>query len=178
MRASALVTTLVLLAAPSLGAQQAQRPDRRTVITLNPVATVAGFLTGDLESKVSPSVSLGLGGSAALIDEFNSYGAVDAKIRYYPNERALEGFAIAATVGFATARDYVYNLNSQSSTYERVSRGTFGTELSYQWLLGPRHRFATVIGVGAKRALGSQTYVNPFDNSFVPTARANIGFAF
>lgn len=179
MRAPAFVTSLVLLAAPILGAQQASRPDRRTVFTINPIATVAGFVTGDIERKLSPSVSLGAGGSATLIDEFNRYSALEAKIRYYPNERALEGIAVAATVGVATARGDGYDNNTNLFVInQRVTRATFGTELSYQWLLGPRQRFATVIGIGAKRSLGSRTYVEPFDNAFVPTARANIGFAF
>jgi hypothetical protein len=178
MRVTLAVTAAVLLAAPALGAQQATPPDRRTVVAINPIATVAGFVTGDLEAKVSPSVSLGVGGSAALIDDLDGYGALEGKVRYYPNERALEGFAIAATFGMATARESIFNSNTQRPTYERATRGTLGTEISYQWLLGPRHRFVTVIGAGAKRVIGAPTFVEPLDNRFVPTFRANIGFAF
>jgi hypothetical protein len=178
MRSSTLVTTVLLVTASALHAQSAAAPVRRSVLAINPFATVAGFVTGDFERTVSPSVSLGIGGSVALADEFNEYRALDAKVRYYPNERMLEGFAIAATFGVASGRSEIFDFNTQSVAFQRETRGTFGTELSYQWLLGPRRRFVTIVGVGAKRVIGSEPYVRPFDSQFIPTARANIGFAF
>lgn len=180
MRLSTLLAAVLLAAAPAL---RAQAPDatlrpRTTAITLNPIAAVAGFLTGDVESRIAAGVTLGAGGSLAIGDDFDGYRSLEAKVRYYPNEKVLEGFAIAGTLGLASARSEVYDFNNNTISFQRATRGTFGTELSYQWLLGPKKRFVSVLGAGIKRTLGSDVFVEPLDNRFIPTARANIGFIF
>ena len=163
-------------------------PARHTVLTLNPFAVIAAYFTADIEHAVSRSVSIGASGSLAGNNDFNHYGSLEANVRYYPNESVLQGFSIGATLGFATARsDYSYATldgNGQTiftgpgSSQERITRATAGTELSYQWLLGPRHRFVIVLGGGVKRAFGEQRFIDPFNSSVIPTARVNIGFAF
>ncbi|MDZ7632149.1 MAG: hypothetical protein U5K74_12600 [Gemmatimonadaceae bacterium] len=40
---------------------------------------------------------------------------------------------------------------TSSGGAETARTGSFGTELAYQWLLGPKDRFATVLGFGLKR---------------------------
>jgi hypothetical protein len=122
-------------------------------------------------------VTLGAGGSIAGGTDFDDYRAIDAKLRYYPNEKALYGFSIAATLGAVSARDEVFNSNTNSFTYRRDTRATFGTDLSYQWLLGPKDRFVSVVGLGLKRLLGSEQQ-SALDFDYLPTARVNIGFAF
>ncbi len=167
----------------------AKAPPRHTVVTLNPFAVIAAYFTADIEHAVSRSVSVGAAGSLAGNGDFNHYGSLEANVRYYPNEKVLQGFSIGATIGFATARSeyYVYGTPQSGSqtivigpgtSQERVTRATAGTELSYQWLLGPRHRFVIVLGGGVKRAFGEQRYIDPFNSSVIPTARVNIGFAF
>ena len=163
-------------------------PARHTVLTLNPFAVIAAYFTADIERAVSRSVSVGASGSLAGNNDFNHYGSLEANVRYYPNERVLHGFSIGATLGFATARsDYSFATrdgNGQTiftgpgSSQERITRATAGTELSYQWLLGPRHRFVIVLGGGVKRAFGEQRFVDPFNSAVIPTARVNIGVAF
>lgn len=187
-----IMIAAVTLAAssPVLAQATATAPVRKTAITLNPIALVAGFLTGDVETRMAHSVTFGVGGSASLIDEYKGYRSLDVKIRYYPNERLLEGFAVAGSLGVASARDQVSSYTTTTTTttttflaasapsYLRETRATFGTELSYQWLLGPRKQFVSVIGFGVKRVLGADAYVDPISSRFLPTARANIGFAF
>jgi hypothetical protein len=167
--------------------------ERHTVVTLNPIAAIAAYFTADIEHAVSRSVSVGAAGSLAGSSDFNHYGSLEANVRYYPNEKVLQGFSIGATIGFATARsEYGYTTLAYASPdngtptvvyesatpQERVTRATAGTELSYQWLLGPTHHFVIVLGGGVKRAFGEQRYIDPFISSVIPTARVNIGFAF
>jgi hypothetical protein len=194
-----VVVTVALCCAVVLRAQSADTtpraatpPARRTVVTLNPFAVIAAYFTADIEHAVSRAVSVGASGSLAGNGDFNHYGSLEANVRYYPNERVLQGFSIGGTIGFATAlSDYGYtsvtNVNQNGSQTvvfesgtprERVTRATAGTELSYQWLLGPRHRFVIVLGGGVKRAFGEQRYIDPFNSSVIPTGRVNIGFAF
>lgn len=61
---------------------------------------------------------------------------------------------------------------------ERVTRPSLGTELSYQWIVGPSSRFVAVVGAGVKRMFGKEGNFEPLDVPVLPTARANIGFAF
>lgn len=188
-----IMIAAVTLAAssPVLAQATATAPVRKTAITLSPIALVAGFLTGDVETRIAPSVTFGVGGSASLIDEYKGYRSLDVKIRYYPNERLLEGFAVAGSLGVASAREQLSSYTATTITtttttfiapsapsYQRETRATFGTELSYQWLLGPRKQFVSVIGFGVKRVLGADAYVEPISSRFLPTARANIGFTF
>lgn len=178
MRPLTLLASVVLAMPATMRAQAQDAAPRATAVTLNPIAAVAGFLTGDVETRIRRGVTLGAGGSLAIGDEFNGYRSLEAKIRYYPNERALEGFSIAGTLGMASASGEIYDFNNNTVRTERATRGTFGTELSYQWLLGPRKRFISVLGAGIKRTLGSEIFIEPLDNRFIPTARANIGFIF
>lgn len=159
---------------PVLAQATATAPARKTVITFNPFALFAEYVAGDVETTVSPSVTIGIGGSAVGIRDFNNYRALEAKVRYYPNELALQGFSVAASAGVATARGD----SGGQGTSTRFTRPTIGTELSYQWLLGPSHRFVTVLGIGVKRYLGTEGSFDPINIPLLPTARANIGFAF
>ena len=160
---------------------------RKTAVTLNPFALFATYFAGDIETTVKPMLTLGVGGSYNGVSDYNNYRSFEAKVRYYPQETALVGFSIAGTVGVASARDngYVaYDATGQQVTFgpasgqNRTTRATVGTELSYQWILGPSRRFVAVGGVGVKRLLGSRGYADPIDSEVLPTARISIGIAF
>lgn len=160
---------------------------RKTAVTLNPFALFATYVAGDIETAVKPMLSIGVGGSYNGVSDYNNYFALEGKVRYYPQETALVGFSIAGTVGVASARDngYVaYDATGQPITFgpasgqNRTTRATVGTELSYQWILGPSRRFVAVGGVGVKRLLGSRGYADPIDSEVLPTARISIGIAF
>ena len=194
MRLFSSVAGLTLITA---GAMQAQAttparvpPSARTVaVSLNPFALFAEYIAGDVEARIAPAWTIGAGGTFNGIDDYNNYRALEAKVRYYPSEKALQGFSVAGTVGFATAKGndcsngcyFTVDGGSRggfSDTRRRVTRATIGTELSYQWLLGPRSRFVTVVGLGAKRYLGEEGAFGPLNVPLLPTARINIGMAF
>lgn len=159
---------------------------RKTAVTLNPFALFATYFAGDIETTVKPMLTLGVGGSYNGVSDYNNYRSFEAKVRYYPQETALVGFSIAGTVGVASARDngyVVYDATGRvilgsASGQNRTTRATVGTELSYQWILGPSRRFVAVGGVGVKRLLGSRGYADPIDSEVLPTARISIGIAF
>jgi hypothetical protein len=84
---------------------------------------------------------------------------------------------VAATAGFASANDENFDFNGQRIVSRRTTRPTIGTELSYQWIIGPSARFVAVTGLGLKRFLGEEGS-DPISVPILPTARINIGFAF
>ena len=137
---------------------------------------LAGYYAGDLEFKAAPSVTLGIGATVNTIEDFNNYRAIDVKLRYYPNEKALQGFAIAATAGISTARGSSFSFAGLST--RRYTRPSIGTEFSYQWLLGPTSRFVVVLGAGVKRMLGEEGSFDPVNIPLLPMGRASIGYAF
>lgn len=156
----------------------------RGTVTANPFAALAGFFSGDAEVKVSPTLTFGIGATVNTIDDYNNYRAIDLKLRYYPNEKVLRGFAVAATAGISTAigPDWVAT-GSSSFFYDGIStrrftRPSIGTELSYQWLLGPTSRFAVVLGAGVKRMFGQEGTFDPMNIPLLPMGRASIGYAF
>jgi hypothetical protein len=161
---------------------------RRTVFTINPFAVFGEYFAGDVETRLSKAFTLGPGFSFTTALDRSTYFAVEAKARYYPAESALEGLAVAATVGVATASrddnifyadDFIeFQPNGPAARRSRVTKPTFGTELSYQWIVGPSRRFVTVLGVGVKRFIGDVGFVDPISQQLIPTARVNIGYAF
>lgn len=177
------IAALALLVATSLHAQQRRvriDPDiRKSIITLNPFAIFAEYLTGDVEVKVAPMVTVGAGGSFAG-GNFDSYRALEAKVRYYPAEKALQGFSVAATLGVGSAIGFDDDFTEGSNPLpRRLTRPSVGTELSYQWILGPSARFVAVTGIGLKRYLGgTNTSADLLGTPIVPTSRINIGVAF
>ena len=60
----------------------------------------------------------------------------------------------------------------------RFTRPSIGTELSYQWMLGPTSRFAVVLGAGVKRMFGKEGNFDPVNIPLLPMGRASIGYAF
>jgi hypothetical protein len=186
---AALLTVVTVGAqAPDSAARPTSPPARKTLVTVNPFAIFATYFAGDVETILSPSTTLGAGASYVGFGDYDRYGALEAKVRYYPQEKALYGFSVAGTLGLASYRQDVASYTTydgtgtiilSSSTFgPRRTRATLGTELSYQWLLGPKRRFVSVIGLGVKRLLGNESYSSPFESNVIPTARINIGFAF
>lgn len=177
--AAALVAAAAFSAAPLIAQAPAVTPtparadtDHGSVVTFSPLAALYLWFTGDYEHRIAPTATVGLGGTLNANSHEDTYGALEAKYRYYPSAKAPEGFSIAGTLGIARGLS-----NLLDDSRPEVTRGTIGTELSYQWLLGARRRFVVVIGAGAKRHLGTGDFPS-FELVVVPTARVNIGFAF
>ncbi len=163
------------VAAPAADRARVEPSARRVAVTFNPFAALATYFAGDVELRTAPNLTVGLGASSVGIEDYNNYRAVDLKLRYYPSEHALQGFSIAGTTGISTASGIV---NFQTNEKRRFTRPTIGTELSYQWLLGPTSKFVLVLGGGLKRFFGTEGSFDPINIPLLPTARVNIGFAF
>jgi hypothetical protein len=90
--------------------------------------------------------------------------------RYYPQGRALEGWAFGVKAGLTTVRDSDFSGDTRDSTLFG-----FGFDANRSWLLGARENFYVGIGFGLKRLLGAEEG----QLGYLPTFRiVNIGFAF
>lgn len=160
-----LMIALALTASP-LGAQvpgtRAPVPHDQ-VLSANPFLILFEWFNGEYERKVSPTWTVGVGGS--LVSSDADYASLNLLARYYPQEAALSGFYFGPRLGF-------YHVSDDDSG----NAFGFGLELGYSWLLGPRQNFLVSIGVGAVRLFGGDLG----DVSLtVPTLRlVNVGWAF
>lgn len=159
---------------------------RAQALTIQPISIIVGFYSAEYERAVSRSTTLGLG--ASYLDGFigsndpldPKYVSVDAKLRYYPGEQPLRGFAFGVTGGYTsiTSRHCTYDV-----TYACVARTdhtsggpSLGFQLDYNWLLGRKQNFIVALGVGGKRL-----FVNDRKDDLTlayPTARISVGMAF
>jgi hypothetical protein len=200
MRRSIAIAAAALLGAVSapLAAQQSAPPAavttvqapavvaRAQALTIQPISIIVGFYSAEYERAVSRSTTLGLG--AGYLDGFvgsndptdPTYLSVDAKVRYYPGEQPLRGFAIGVTGGYTsvTARDCNYDVNFNCVTRTNHTSGgpSLGFQLDYNWLLGRRQDFVVALGVGGKRL-----FINDRHGDLTvayPTARVSVGMAF
>jgi hypothetical protein len=161
---SALVALapLAALAAPRAASAQGDAPSgtpvaARQILSLQPLQGVAGVLAMEYERAVASAVTLGAGvtyTNADILgfDELDArYASAEAKVRYYPAERALHGFDVGITAGVvhASARDETDLLGGG----DRVSANgvKVGVEIDYTWRLGRTDRLALILGLGGKR---------------------------
>ena len=200
MRRSFAIAATMLVGAVSapLAAQQTAPPSASTTVqapvgvaraqalTIQPISIVVGFYSAEYERAVSRSTTLGLG--AGYLDGFvgsddptdPKYLSVDAKLRYYPGEQPLRGFAIGLTGGYTsvTSRDCAFDvaMNCVSRTDHTSGGPSLGFQLDYNWLLGRKQDFVVALGVGGKRL-----FVNDRNGDITvayPTARISVGMAF
>ena len=157
------------VAAPGLAAAQQVKPVMQ-VVSISPISLVFGVFGAEYERKISPSSSWGVSG-ALFRPELFAYLSGEVKYRYYPQEKALEGFGVGITAGLTQigTRDTEPN--------ESGTAASIGFALDYQWLLGPRKRFAVALGTGARRLIALGTEVSGASLT-LPTARISIGRAF
>lgn len=191
-------TTLVGAVSAPLAAQQMAPPAASTTVqapvivaraqalTIQPISIIVGFYSAEYERAVSRSTTLGLG--AGYLDGFvgsddpldPKYVSVDAKLRYYPGEQPLRGFAIGVTGGYTsvTSRDCEFDVafNCVTRTDHTSGGPSLGFQLDYNWLLGRKQDFVVALGVGGKRL-----FVNDRNGDITvayPTARISVGMAF
>lgn len=72
------------------------------IISFNPFLPLFGYFQGEYEQRIKPNVALALSGSYMKLDDYHTN--LDAKIRLYPQERALQGLGVAAAVGYGAVR--------------------------------------------------------------------------
>lgn len=160
--AALLAATAAAALARTSAAQMAPPPTdtapRRTIIIVNPFSFLIPGVSGELEHAISPVASLSAGGAA-----YSGYYSATAKVRFYPQERAPSGFAVALGGGVA-------------GTGEGQSvRPSVGVELDYTWVLGHTRRFALGAGAGLQRLFGD---AGPDGTVFLPMGRLGVGYAF
>lgn len=151
------------------------------VISANPFLPLFGYFSAEYEQRVKDNVAFALSGSHIKFDD--RYTNLDAKIRLYPNDKALEGFGMASSLGMAWIRREGRYEDCTDFGCVPLPRKTFTTpsfaiELSYQWMLGRSKSTAITAGFGAKRYLGGSRA--DFDGiaRVLPTGRLSIGYGF
>ena len=181
----ALMLAAVTTVAPARLAAQASDPapnvPPRTIIAINPFLPLAGYFQAELETKLRDNLAVAVSGSHTKLDD--SYTSVDTKLRLYPQEKGLEGFAIAAGLGYGRISDvssyYCPELGPCTETRRAASGPTFSVETHYQWLLGRSRHTAVAIGGGVKRYyVDDQPQGFEVFTEYVPTLRLTIGYAF
>jgi hypothetical protein len=178
---SVVLTVLAVLAGAT--PLQAQGPTR--LVSINPFLPLAGSFQAEFETRVRNNLSVAVAGSYISFDgDDDRTTSADVKLRLYPSEHALEGFAIAAGVGVGRQSQLAYSEciggRGDCNGRRRSATGpTFAVEMQYQWLLGKRRATAVTVGGGAKRFFldqGSEGY--PVYDEFRPTVRLTVGYAF
>lgn len=198
------LAALALLGAPAAAAAQpveapaAPRPLVTQTASINLLALPFGFAAGEYERALQRGFALGIGGITTLgfspvndDDDFDSnfdqrFTTAQLKLKYYPGENGLRGFAVGVTAGIVYAGESqrgVIGFDPTTGTpiFSAVSRKsttapTLGAVLDYNFLLGRRRRFLVGIGVGARRAFGVNE-IDPVD-AVLPDGRLQIGFGF
>ena len=178
MRHTLTAVLFAVLVPHSALAQTAAPPaEVNQVLSTNPIVMMAKWVTVEFERKIGPAVTLGASAShLADLDQSNAA----ALVRWYPQQKALEGFYLGARAGAYRFKTTTYQFQpSARSTYRegnQVLPGA-GVELGYNWLLGPRRNVSVGVGFGLTRIIGGgASYDVP---SVLPGARlVNIGIAF
>jgi len=145
----------------------------RTYVAINPLGIPFDIASAEVESGVAEGVTVGGQGSYTHLGD-DRYTTFDAKVRYYPSEVVLQGFALGVSVGRThfTTRDTDVARRS-------LDFGTVGLLLDYNWMLGVRRRFIVGTGIGAKRVLANadDRAAADLDHAYL-TARFVVGLAF
>ena len=179
--------TALCAVASTAGAQTLREQTRPAtpsthILSVNPFLPLFGYFQGEYERRLQDNLSLAVAGSYVRYDEY--YTNLDVKLRLYPQDRALDGFGIAAGLGVGSAKpdDVIYDCAVIPECVERpgrrVSAPTFSVEAQYQWLLGRTRRTALSVGGGAKRYFFSDDDLQGRIERVLPTARFTIGYVF
>jgi len=170
MLCAALVAAPPIIAQPTAPAATATPVTQ--IVSISPISLVFGVIGGEYERRISPTGALA--GSANYLRQSGiSYLSAEAKYRYYPQEKALEGFAVGLTTGLT-------RIATTDSFEDEEASGTaasLGFALDYQWLLGRKKNFAVTLGTGARRLFFLGTEVDGASLT-LPTARISIGRGF
>jgi len=155
-------------------------------ISTNPFLPLFGYFSAEYEQRLKDNVAFAISGSHTEFDAL--YTHLDAKVRLYPNDKALQGFSLASSLGIAWVKrddcdsliDFDCAPTSQGGERERrtFTTPTFAIELDYQWLLGRTKSTAITVGFGAKRYLGGNDRDYIGIERVLPTGRLSIGYGF
>lgn len=182
---SATFLISILIAGSAL-AQDENLPQRKAVLSTNPILFVFTWYGLELEFAPSQHTTIGVTGSYFQLkdqteddDPFDikyddTYVYGNAFLRYYPVS-SFKGFFIGAKMG-------IYQLTHESeSVKEEGTAYGLGIDIGYGWLLGAEQRVAVSIGIGASRLFGGDLDDDEEDDVLVvlPSVRLiNVGIAF
>jgi hypothetical protein len=177
---AALALGTMALAVPATTAL-AQGPSK--VVSINPFLPLAGYFQGEFEGRIKDNLAVAVSAAHIQVDEI--YTNADVKLRLYPQERGLQGFAISTGLGYGRIRtdnDDIYCGidGTQCGPLKKSTSGaTFSVEMHYQWLLGKSRNTAVTLGGGAKRYYADEK-INEFESfqEYLPTLRLTVGYAF
>ncbi len=185
--AAAAMSMVAAAALPDSASAQSTDDTPSRVVSVNPFIVLVGYFSGEYEQRLNNSFSIGIAGSSIKFSGLRKN--VDAKIRLYPNEKALQGFGFGVSLGYTWMRaetevfpDYRTCAERPedcvvTSYWDNYSAPSAAIEISQQWLLGSRKHSAVIIGGGVKRvfarddAWGGQQLITP-------TGRVSVGYAF
>ncbi len=157
-RLALIVFAVTPLAAVPASAQQSPAVHQQ-VVSANPFGVLFSLFNAEIERRVSPSATGGVGGSM-FVSESDDYVNVDAFYRYYPSGRPFDGWAFGVKAGATTV---------DSDTFFG-----YGVDINWSRLMGRDDKFYMGWGFGVKRLVGAVEYTR-----FIPTIRiVNIGVAF
>jgi len=153
----------------------------RTYVAIDPLGIPFDIFSAELENAVANGITLGGAGSYTNLGN-DRYTSADFKLRYYPGEVVLRGFAIGASVGYLhyrTSRGIDVGTPPGETVHPTLNAPTIGVLVDYNWLLGTRRRFFVGSGIGAKRILSGEAerQAVDLDRAYV-TARFVLGIAF
>lgn len=144
----------------------------RTYVGFNPFGLPADVFTLEFENAVASGITVGAVGSYIDLDH-TRYTTADFKVRYYPGDVVLRGFAVGASAGVTRYSKLV------DQTRQSLSAPTLGILLDYNWLLGRSEHFLVGTGIGAKRILASESERRRANVDYATlTGRLILGFAF
>jgi hypothetical protein len=178
-----LAAALLAIASGTAGAQStpAARPAAVQTLSVNPLYVPFGGIVLEFErATASRGLSVGFGAAHydPVGDDDDTYSSAEAKLRFYPGERAPRGFSLGLTAGVGRA-DGESCCTRTGEVEDRVRTGaTAGVVLDYNWLIGQNRRFFVGTGIGAKRLFGDLGNNEFFDIEVVPLARLQVGVAF
>ena len=179
LASAALVPQTSLFAQGSLREQTRGTSGPEQVISINPFLPLFGYFQAEFERRLLPNVSFALAGSHVKFDEV--YTNLDAKLRLYPQERALHGLGLSAGLGYGSVRrnEQVCDTDGDNCRRDRTTESapTFSVEAQHQWLLGSSQATAVTIGGGVKRYFISEDRSQGIQR-VMPTMRLTIGYAF
>lgn len=156
----------------------------RSYVAVDPLGVPFDIFSAEIESAVAAGITIGGAGSYTDFDD-DRFTSADLKVRYYPGEVVLRGFALGASIGYL----HYSTLNGTGLVQPDGAPGTplrhaldtptLGVLVDYNWLLGTRRRFLVGTGLGAKRILAGEAERNAVDvdRAYV-TARFVVGIAF
>jgi hypothetical protein len=157
--------------ASTVQAQQEPPPQYQQVISANPFGLLLEWFNAEYERVLGQSTTAGLGGSYHSTDNWRYLNA-DVFYRYYPQGRALEGWAFGVKAGITSVRE---DFDDGGTPGDDGTLFGFGFDVNRSWLLGANDNFYVGVGFGLKRLLGAEE--GQLD--YLPTIRiVNIGFAF